>query len=244
MQRSRSCTHRLPGSHASPHGPHLPRRETPSRSRKSPCTISLVSTRTHNASKSISQQLRELQASQTSAVFHYLTLALDLSPPGGGAGGVGSEGREFYDNGDAVLVQTKVLSWRATGRVAGAPVAEKIMLLAVYCPRVRRRHLAAPCSPCAPVYTSARTNTRTRAHANTSVSVSVPVPDSKSLTRSLSLSLSLFLSLSARVSRFQRPTAAESDHPSRRLSSAECQERKSRGCGRTRGDRRFRSHRC
>ena len=202
---------------------------------------------THSQRKSISQQLRELQASQTSADFHYLTLALDLSPPEGGAG---SEGREFYDNGDAVLVQTKVVSWRAAGHVAGAPVAEEANTFRFPLPQRASAcdvGIWRPMQPmCACFHTSARTNTRTRAHANTSVSVSVPVPvpDSMSLTRSLSLSLSLFYPLSALVSRFQRPNAAESDHPSRCLSSAECQGRKSRGCSRTRGDRRFRSHRC
>jgi len=57
--------------------------------------------------------LRELQTSHQSADFHYLTLALDLSTAA--SGGV----REFYENGDCVVVQTKVLTWQKASQPEG-----------------------------------------------------------------------------------------------------------------------------
>ena len=57
--------------------------------------------------------LRELQPSSQSADFHYFTLALDLS-----AAGSGGSGREYYENGDCVLVQTRVVSWQKTRQEA------------------------------------------------------------------------------------------------------------------------------
>jgi hypothetical protein len=59
--------------------------------------------------------LKELQNSLETADFHYFTLALDMSHVGGSgksgnSGAMGQSAREFYDPGDAVLVQMQVLA--------------------------------------------------------------------------------------------------------------------------------------